>query len=205
MKRQRQLTHNQGFAHFITMALSGFVELFNQDEYAQILIRNLSFYREKFEFKLLAYVIMPHHVHLIIQPSPKGNISEVVRDFKKYTAKEIIQLLKDEKRFDILDVFHKTTQEYHSKENRQYQVWEDRFDDLALHSGKVFRTKLEYIHNNPVKEGLVNGPGDYLYSSARNYISNDHSVIRIDCEARLLNEVRSGDLTPTRSKNLTLI
>jgi len=93
MKRKRRLTYNQAFAYFITTTLSGFVELLSQDKYAQILVRNLNFYREKFEFKLLAYVIMPHHLHLIILPGLKGNISEIMRDFKEYTAKEIIQLL----------------------------------------------------------------------------------------------------------------
>jgi len=212
MKRKRQLTYNQAFAYFITTTLSGFVELFSQDEYAQILIRNLNFYREKFEFKLLAYVIMPHHLHLIILPGSKGNISEIIRDFKKYTAKEIIQLLEEERQFDILGIFHETAQRYHPKETRKYQVWEDRFDDLALYSDKIFRTKLDYIHNNPVKEGLVNSSSDYLYSSARNYNSGDHSVIRVDSEAGFClmgsglgasDKVRSGDLTltnPSRSR-----
>ena len=206
MKRNRQLTYDQAFAYFVTTTLSGFVELFTQDKYAQIIIRNLNFYREKFGFKLLAYVVMPHHLHLIILPSSKGNISEIMRDFKKYTAKEIIQRLEEERQFDILDIFHKTVQRYHPTGNRKYQVWEDRFDELALYSDKVFRTKLDYIHNNPVKEGLVDSPSDYPYSSVRNYNSDNHSVIWVDCEDgfRLMgsgseawDKVRSGDLTPT--------
>lgn len=206
MKRGRRLTNNQAFAYFITTTLSGFVELFNQDGYAEIVIRNLNFYREKFEFKLLAYVIMPQHLHLIIMPGSNGDISEIMRDFKKHTAKEIIQLLEVEERFDILGVFHGKAQRYHYKEDREYQVWEDRFDDVALYSDKVFRTKLDYIRNNPVKAGLVDSPSDYPYSSARNYDSGDHSIIRVDCEvgfnimgagAGIGGEVRSGDLTPT--------
>ena len=185
MKRKRRLTYNQDFAYFITTTLSGFVGLFKQDEYVQILIRNLDFYRAKLEFKLLAYVIMPHHLHLIILPGSKGNISEIMRDFKKYTAREIIQQLEEEKRFDILDVFHKAALRYHPKENRRYQVWEDRFDDVALYSAEVFRTKFDYIHNNPVKGGLINSQSDYLYSSARNYNPGDHSVIRVDCDLGL--------------------
>lgn len=180
MKRQRQLTHNQAFAHFVTTTLSGFVELFNQVGYVQILLRNLNFYREKFEFKLLGYVIMADHLHLIILPGPKGNISEIMRDFKKHAAREIIQQLEEEKRLDILTIFQKAAQRYHREENREYQVWQDRFDDLALYSDDIFRTKLNYIHNNPVKAGLVASPNDYPYSSARNYGASDHSIIRID-------------------------
>ena len=112
MKRNRQLTYEQSLAYFISTTLSGFVNLFTQDKYAQILIRNLNFYREKFGFKLLAYVIMPHHLHLVILPGLKGNISEIVRDFKKYTAKEIVQLLEEERQYDTLGIFHKMSHRY---------------------------------------------------------------------------------------------
>ena len=194
MKLKRRLTYDQGFAYFITTTLSGFVELLNQEKYAQILIRNLDFYRAKSGFKLLAYVIMPHHLHLIILPGSKGSISQIMRDFKKYSAREIVQQLKEEKRFDISDLFHKAAQRHHPKESRRYQVWEDRFDDLALYSPEVFGTKLDYVHSNPVKRGLVDTPSDYAYSSARNYDSGDHSVIRVDCEVglRLMESMRLG-------------
>jgi len=92
------------------------------------------------------------------------------------------------------DLFHKAAQMHHPKESRRYQVWEDRFDDLALYSPEVFGTKLDYVHSNPVKRGLVDTPSDYAYSSARNYDSGDHSVIRVDCEVglRLMESMRLG-------------
>jgi hypothetical protein len=68
------------------------------------------------------------------------------------------------------------------KKNWEYQIWEDGYDDLGVYSAKVLRTKIDYIHNNPVRKGLVKRPEDYLYSSARNYILNDHSVIKVDTE-----------------------
>ena len=46
----------------------------------------------------------------------------------------------------------------------------------------MFWTKLKYIHNNPVKAGLVKRPEDYIYSSARNYINKDHSIIKVNTE-----------------------
>jgi hypothetical protein len=134
-------------------------------------------------------------------PSSKGNISSIMRDFKKYTTKEIIQQLEVQKRFDTLDVFNRKAKKHHPQNNRVYQVWEDRFDDVVLYSGKVLKTKLDYIHHNPVKAGLVDNPCDYLYSSARNYNSGDHSIIQVDCEAifglvgagiEVKDQVRSG-------------
>jgi len=181
MKRQRQLTYGQALAYFVTATLSGFVELLDEEGYAQIILRNLDFYREKFGFRLLAYVVMPQHIHLVLQPSSKGNISQIMRDFKRHTAKEIIERLKEENRTEVLGVFMEAAKRYHPNENREYQVWEDRFDDVAVYSDEVLRTKIEYIHNNPVKAGLEESQDAFLYSSARNYHCGDHSVIKVDC------------------------
>jgi putative transposase len=177
------------------MAVSGFVELFCYDGYAQIAVHNLDYYRRKFGFRLLAYVIMPHHLHLVVQPSSKGNISEIMRDFKKHTAREIIERLEKEGRAEVLDVFCNAAARYHPNENRKYQVWEDRFDDVALYSEKVLRAKIDYIHNNPVRGGLADSPTEYLYSSARNYHFGDQSTIRVDCwgEPRLAGSGRGPD------------
>jgi len=57
-----------------------------------------------------------------------------------------------------------------------------RFDDEVIRNREMFLTKLRYIHNNPVKAGLVENPEDYKYSSARNYMFGDHSVIFVKTE-----------------------
>ena len=60
-----------------------------------------------------------------------------------------------------------------------------RFDDVLIHSKEQYEIKLNYIHNNPVKRGLVQRPEDWLYSSARNYLLGDHSIIRVDTDVDL--------------------
>ena len=54
-----------------------------------------------------------------------------------------------------------------------------RFDDEVIQNEAMLLTKLDYIHNNPVKAGIVDSPEKYLFSSARNYSLDDHSVIKI--------------------------
>jgi putative transposase len=56
----------------------------------------------------------------------------------------------------------------------------DRIDDVVFYSEKVLRTKVNYIHNNPVKARLVSNPEDWKYSSARNYLLDDHSTIQVN-------------------------
>ncbi len=66
--------------------------------------------------------------------------------------------------------------------NHKRKFWMKRFDDEVIRDEIMFWTKLKYIHNNPVKAGLVSKPEDYKYSSARNYILGDQSVIYVDTE-----------------------
>jgi putative transposase len=55
----------------------------------------------------------------------------------------------------------------------------DRFDDVLIYTDRIMETKILYIHNNPVKKGLVENPEDWKYSSYRNYLSNDAGLIKI--------------------------
>ena len=60
------------------------------------------------------------------------------------------------------------------------QVWQEGFHPKLITSEKMLLQKIEYIHNNPVKRGIVSLPEHWMFSSARNLILNDHSIIQID-------------------------
>ncbi|WP_317043960.1 transposase [Chryseobacterium sp. T16E-39] len=118
---------------------------------------------------LYGYVIMTNHLHLIIQ-SKNNNLSDLIRDFKKYTAKSILEKVQNEpesRREWILERFSKAT-ETHNR-NKTYQFWR-----YGNHAEEIFTLyfmweKLNYIHLNPVRAGFVEKGYHYLYSSASNY------------------------------------
>jgi REP element-mobilizing transposase RayT len=114
------------------------------------------------------------------EPAKAPNISDIMRDFKKYTAIQIIKQLKIDGREDILRIFHYYALKYHPNKNRRYQVWLDGFWSTNIYSDKFFHQKLDYIHNNPIKAGLVKDLADYPWSSYQNYYLNNHSLIKID-------------------------
>jgi len=90
---------------------------------------------------LMGYVLMPNHVHLLIGTQQGGDqISKFVHSFKGNVRKEIAG---------------------------DRSIWQKRFDDLMIATEDQFRIKLEYIHWNPVKRGLVEKPEDWKYSSYR--------------------------------------
>jgi len=99
---------------------------------------------------------MPSHLHLLlfIEGSDLGNF---MRDFKKYIA---------QKAFRDLDIVSK-------------DIWNEGYDRIGVVSRKVFITKLEYIHNNPVKSGLVRSHEEWRWSSAVDYYTKNAGVIKV--------------------------
>lgn len=125
---------------------------------------------------LYGYVIMTNHIHLIIQ-SEHAELSDLLRDFKKYTATRILDLLQnnpESRREWILERFHKATLS-HSR-NKNYQVWQYGNHAEEIYSEKFLWSKLNYIHLNPIKAGFVARASDYIYSSASNY-TNDTGIL----------------------------
>ena len=121
---------------------------------------------------------MPSHFHWIIKvDKTKGTISDIMRDIKKYSSWDIMEILEKNNNQELLKIFQESAIQY---KNYKRKLWMKRFDDEAIRDQGMFFTKLKYIHNNPVKAGLVGKAEDYLYSSARNYILGDHSVLSVD-------------------------
>ena len=102
----------------------------------------------KTEAKLIGYVFMPSHIHIIL--FIQGELlSGFMRDFKKYTSQKSLRDLRVNKK-----------------------LWQDRFNRVAILNNGILKIKLEYVHYNPVKAGLVKHPQDWKWSSASDYINN---------------------------------
>ena len=104
--------------------------------------------------------------------SAKGNdISDVLRDFKKYTSKQITNAIKtnpqESRRQWMIELFKKAGEQ--NSRNEVYQFWRQDNQPKELISQRFCDQKLDYIHNNPVEAGLVDKAEEYVYSSARDY------------------------------------
>lgn len=129
----------------------------------KIILENMRFYNHKYKAHIMAYVLMVNHIHFIVYFVEENKLTGYMRDFKKYTAVKIRDYFEQREPEKLAAI------EYQHRE-QHFKVWEDRYDDLCLYSREVCETKIEYIHNNPVKAGLVNDPVDYKYSSAAFYL-----------------------------------
>ncbi|MCB4797222.1 transposase [Tamlana sp. PT2-4] len=161
---------DQSKPHYVTFTVVNWVDVFTRQVYKYILIENLNYCIKEKGMIVFGYVIMSNHLHLIVQSS-MNDLSGVIRDFKKYTAKAIINKIKvdrESRREWMLELFSKAT-ESHGR-NKAYQFWRYGNHPEEIYSQKFLWSKLDYMHLNPVRAGLVEKASHYKYSSASNYV-----------------------------------
>jgi len=160
---------------FVTTTCKDWLHVFINDAYFSILTSSLAFVGKKYEADYSGYVFMPNHLHLLIYFKKKNQLSNLMRDFKKFTAGEIQRLVESEARLDLLDKLR-----YEQREQK-FKLWQDRFDDVFIKSKEMIETKLSYIHNNPLQEhwNLAIRPELYPYSSAKYYELAQEYLIQV--------------------------
>ena len=160
---------------FVTTACVNHTPIIEQTNSYRLLEHSLMFVSKKYKADILAYVIMPNHIHLIIYFKAENRLSDFMRDFKKYTSVEIIRKVIEQRWQDLL------TKLKSSSKGRKFQVWQHRFDDVFLESKWLIEQKLDYIHSNPLQEQwqLVKDATDYEYSSAKFYYLDQQPNVKI--------------------------
>jgi len=170
---------NQNSLHFITCTTVGWVDVFTRKKYKDIIIRSLSYCIENKGLNVHAYVIMSNHIHLILSTNEGYKLSDVIRDFKTFTSKQIIRSIIEEsgesRREWMLRIFKYYAK--FNKNNSKYQFWQRSNKPIELTSPKWISTRINYIHNNPINAGLVENQEHYKYSSASNYITGEGLLI----------------------------
>ena len=171
--------YNQSKTYFMTFQVIDWIDIFTRQLYSDIVIESLHYCRKEKGLEIWAYVIMSNHIHIILS-SKNDNLSSVVRDFKRHTARKIlkeIQSNKESRREWMLQRFKLEAKK--RKRNSYYQFWTHENHAIEIINQKFLMQKMEYIHMNPVRARLVEKSDDWIYSSQRNY-SKLSNVLEID-------------------------
>lgn len=160
-----------GALHFVTGNINHSLRVFEQAACCVAFIEICSKLREEWPFKLVSYVLMPDHIHLIVNPRD-GRIRELTGALKSLAAQRIIREANGVS-------FLKETPD---ADGSIHQVWQESFKALPLWSDWMIWQKINYIHNNPVKAGLVKSAADYRWSSFRSYYFEECEPIRVDTD-----------------------
>jgi putative transposase len=150
---------------FVTTTCYKFYHLLEMEECKMIVSNSIHFLNNKYNSSILGYVIMPNHIHLILYFKKLNQLSNWMRDLKKFTSVMIRQSIEKSGNNYLLERLR-------VPESKQvFKVWQDRFHDVHLSQKKILETKLDYIHTNPLQEhwNLVKHPEDWKHSGAQFY------------------------------------
>ncbi len=168
---------DQAATYFLTFQVVGWADVFSRQTYRDILMDSFTYCRKNKGLELFAYVVMTNHVHAIMR-SKDGDLPGLVRDFKKHTSKLILTGIgnndKESRRAWLEMVFS-----YHAKFNKRAgdkQLWTHDNHAVELGTIDMIDTRINYIHENPVRAGWVGNAEDYLYSRPRNYADLDAPI-----------------------------
>jgi len=157
--------------YFVSFAVVNWLDVFTQNHYKEIVLDSLRFSQKHKGMEIIAWCIMPNHVHLIFRSVSGLKPEQILGDIKRFTSNEIVKAIKnnpkESRKNMLLNVFSEAAKK--SSNVKHYQFWRHDNHPIELWSNKVIYKKIRYIHYNPVKAGLVFRPEDYLYSSAIDY------------------------------------
>ncbi|MFQ6601392.1 REP-associated tyrosine transposase [Flavobacterium sp. C3NV] len=177
--KEGYIIRDQKLPHFITSTVVDWIDVFTRQTYRDIVIDCFDYCIKNKGMILYGYVIMSNHIHLIVQ-SEEGKLSDLIRDFKKFIAKNIldkIQSSPESRKEWMLERFKLAAQKH--QRNKEYQFWQYGNHAEEIYSTAFMWSKLHYIHLNPVRAGLVAKASEYIYCSAGNYV-NDSGLLEIE-------------------------
>ena len=124
---------------------------------------------------------MPNHLHLIISAA-NNNLSDIIRDFKTFTSAKIIKAIeennKESRRNWMLWIFKKVGE--NNERNNNYQFWQQDDHLIECSTVEILRTRMNYVHENPVRGGFVWRAEDYRYSGAVDYYTTGKGLLNIN-------------------------
>ena len=180
MSRSYRIFTDMHYAYFVTWTLVDWVNLFDKELYRNIVLESLNYLPIEKKTQLNAFVVMPSHIHAILWPEIEINLSDVIRDFKRFTSRKISQEAETRNATESLKVFEKARSENRAQDVSKYQVWQEGSHPEAIFTEKFARQKMDYIHMNPVKAGLVKTADEWPYSSARAYLLSEETYPATD-------------------------
>ncbi len=173
MGRSRYTITEPDKPHFLTCTILEWLPVFTRQETVQILLDCWHYQRQQ-GLKLHGYVVLENHCHFIAQAE---QLDRFVSRFKSYTARQIIDYLRNRQVEPILKRLHFARKMH--KHDREYQFWQEGSHAELILDEVMMRQKLDYIHANPVKRGYVAREEHWRYSSA-GYYSTGEGLIEID-------------------------
>ena len=163
-------------SHFCTASIVDHLPLIDNDAIRQRILKCWDKHRERWQVRIEGFVLMPTHIHILVRGTAEG-----VQKFMQYSLAETSRQIRDAVRLRAMSGDEQAGQWLQTITSRgvRGKVWQERFRCLPMDRERAVLQKLEYIHMNPVRAGLVAVPEDWPWSSWSHY-AGEECVFRVD-------------------------
>ena len=158
--------------HFITASCYHRLPLLGSASRRDLFLEALEQARQRYQFVVVGYVVMPEHFHLLMSEPERGDPSVVLKVIKQRFARLIGKPPGD----------GPAEQFQQKSEDQPSRVWQKRFYDFNVWTAHKEREKLHYMHRNPVKRGLVDQAEQWVWSSYRSYAFGEPGTVRVNTQ-----------------------
>jgi putative transposase len=165
--------YGRGHLHFLTFSCYRRLPLLNTARARNLFVHALGKIRERYQFLLVGYVVMPNHVHLLISEPKNGTPSVVLKVLKQRVSRDLRRKKGRSPAGQLRFTFTRGAGDLP-------RFWQPRFYDFNVWSEKKVREKLEYMHANPVTRKLVKRPKDWPWSSWPFYFREKSGLAPMD-------------------------
>jgi len=165
--------YGKGHLHFLTFSCYQRRPLLKTSRARNVFVQELNRVRNELQFRLIGYVVMPEHVHLLISEPTQGTPSTALHRLKLRVAKRLRPRKRRRHKGQLELPLAKGTEPPRS-------FWQARFYDFNVYREGKKKEKLHYMHANPVKRRLVEHPKDWAWSNWSFYFRKEQPLIAMD-------------------------
>ena len=171
--------HDPNEIYFVTFTVVNWIDVFTRDMYREVVIDSICFCQQKKGLEVFAYCLMTNHIHLVIRAKEGFDLSDIIRDLKRFTSSKIRKAIeennKESRRDWMLYLFGRVGK--FNKRNKDFQFWRQDNHPIFLNTMEIVHQRIQYTHQNPVKAGFVEDAEHWIWSSARAYAELEKSKI----------------------------
>ncbi len=167
--------------HFLTFTVVEWLDVFTRLAHRKVLVDSMNYCVKNKGLVINAWVVMSNHMHLVAYAEEGKKLGDLVRDFKSYTSKAVRDSIiagPESRQVWLLDKMAFMARKTQRTEN--FKLWKDGSHAMDIVSADTLHQKIDYIHDNPVRNGLVDRPEHYVFSSARDYYADKKGLVEIE-------------------------
>jgi putative transposase len=156
--------------YFVTFTVVEWLPVFIDEPSCKIITNSLNFCFNHKNLRINAFVIMPNHLHAIVFDAnfDSQRLKHTLDDFRKFTGSQMIDYCSQNVTPSFGEIFRK-----HAGNDRLRRFWQPTQHPEGITTEKFWAQKMEYIHWNPCRKGLVRLPEDWRFSSAAYWIKDE--------------------------------